>query len=182
MLATLGFSFERARAREVTSWDVVDGVTLQTVKSMDFSTARAQFGFPAYSVHRVDFHGELLYLAQRSGIAGQEPVKLHLASPVASADGDEGLVVLEDGSHHYADLIIGADGIHSVLRPIVTGSQQKPRFTDLSAFRFLIPTKKMRDDPALENLMNWKGTGAATLANPNDVFPKRHMMWYDCQE
>jgi len=100
VLATLGFSFERARAREVTSWDVVDGVTLQTVKSMDFSTARAQFGFPAYSVHRVDFHGELLYLAQRSGIAGQEPVKLHLASPVASADGDEGLVVLEDGSHH----------------------------------------------------------------------------------
>lgn len=182
MLATLGFSFERARASQVTSWDVVDGVTLHTVKSMDFSAARTQFGFPAYSVHRVDFHGELLFLAQRSDDKDQEPVKLHLASPVVSADAEEGLIVLEDGSHHYADLIIGADGIHSVLRPFVTGSQQKPRFTNLSAFRFLIPTKTMRDDPALENLMKWKGTGAATLANPDDLFPKRHMMWYDCQK
>lgn len=182
MLATLGFSFERARAREVSSWDVVDGVALQTLKSMDFTTARTQFGFPAYSVHRVDFHGELLHLAQKSGVAGEEPVTLHLASPVVSADAEEGLVVLEDGSHHYADLIIGADGIHSVLRPFVTGSTEKARFTDLSAFRFLIPTRKMRDDPALDGLMKWKGSGAATLANPTDPFPKRHMMWYDCQE
>jgi salicylate hydroxylase len=182
VLDTLGFSLTRARAREITSWDIIDGVSLNLAKGMDFSPLREKFGFSAYAVHRVDFHTELLNLAQKPGVSGEEPVVLHLASAVVLGDAEEGWIQLEDGSKHYADLIVGADGIHSVIRPIVTGTQDKPKLTDLSAFRFLIPTKSMRDDPALNKLMAWKTQGAATLANPFDAVPQRHMMWYDCQD
>lgn len=182
MLATLGFSFERARAREITSWDIVDGVSLMVAKSMDFTGLRKQFGFSAYAVHRVDFHTELLHLAQQPGTSGEEPVTLHLSSAVVDGDPMEGWIQLADGIKHYADLIVGADGVHSVLRPLVTGSEDEPHSTGLSAFRFLVPTETMCNDPALQDLMEWKTTGAATLADPNDPLPKRHMMWYDCQE
>ena len=182
VLDTLGFSFTRARAREITSWDIIDGVTLKLAKSMDFTGLRKQFGFSAYAVHRVDFHTELLHLAQQPGTAGEEPVALHLSSAVMDGDPVEGWIMLEDGSKHYADIIVAADGIHSVLRSLVTGSKDKPHSTGLSAFRFLLPTETMCNDPALQDLMEWKTTGAATLADPNDPLPKRHMMWYDCQE
>ncbi|KAK6387766.1 hypothetical protein LTS17_001035 [Exophiala oligosperma] len=182
VLATLGFSFERARAREITSWDIVDGVSLRLAKSMDFTGLSKQFGFSAYAVHRVDFHTELLRLAQQPGISGEEAVALHLSSAVVDCDPVEGWIQLADGTKHYADLIVGADGVHSVLRPLVTGSGDAPHSTGLSAFRFLVPTSTMCNDPALQDLMEWKTTGAATLADPQDALPQRHMMWYDCQE
>ena len=179
----LGFSFERARARTITSWDIADGVSLRVLNSMDLTESAKRFGFPTYAVHRVDMHNELLQLAREPGENGEEAVQLRLAARVVGGDACEGWIALEDGERHYADLIVGADGIHSALRAMVVGSDKvKVVATGLSAFRFLISTQKMREDPALEELLKWKSAGASMLANLADPVPERHMMWYDCQE
>lgn len=150
---------------------------------MDLSDSAKRFGFGTFAVHRVDMHNELLRLAQEPEQGNGKVVELNLSSRVVDANSEDGWIQLEDGSKHFADLIIGADGIHSVIKPLVLGSLQvKAIPTGFSAFRFLISTKKMRDDPAAADLLKWKTTAAKTLVDPNDPIPERHMMWYDCQE
>jgi salicylate hydroxylase len=64
-----------------------------------------------------------------------------LGTKVASVnvDGPRPSVVLEDGEVLRADLVIGADGLHSVTRAAVLGDQPKPFFTGQVAWRALIP-------------------------------------------
>jgi salicylate hydroxylase len=183
VLKPLGFSFERARARPITTWDIANGVSLKIINSMDLTGSAEQFVLQTFAVHRVDMHNELLRLAREPTGGNHEVVQLQLSSRVVDGNPMKGYIQLEDGSKHYADLIIGADGIHSALRPLVIGPDKvKPVPTGLSAFRFLISSQKLCDDPQLVDLLKWKTAGASTLADPNDSVPERHMMWYDCQE
>jgi salicylate hydroxylase len=63
VLTSLGFSFDRARARCLVVWETMDGITLERLAALDFKHAEARYGFPVISVHRVDMHKELLRLA-----------------------------------------------------------------------------------------------------------------------
>ncbi|KAE8442928.1 hypothetical protein EG329_002532 [Mollisiaceae sp. DMI_Dod_QoI] len=182
VLKPLGFSFERARARSIRIWDITDGVTLTVLNSMDLTESAKRFGLETFAVHRVDMHNELLRLALEPE-GDLKPVELKLSSRVVDGSAAEGWIQLEDGSKHFADLIVGADGIHSVIKPMVIGRDQvKPKSTGLSAFRFLVPTERLKENPEFEALMKWKTPGASTLADPKDPCPERHMMWYECQD
>lgn len=182
VLKPLGFSLERARARSIRVWDITDGVTLTVLNSMDLTESAKKFGLETFAVHRVDMHNELLRLALEPE-GDLKPVELKLSSKVADGSAEEGWIQLEDGSKHFADLIVGADGIHSVIKPMVIGADQvKPKSTGLSAFRFLVPTERLKSNSEFDSLMNWKTPGASTLADPKDSCPERHMMWYECQE
>ena len=69
------------------------------------------FTQPWWLAHRADLHHELVTLA--TGVDGQgPPAKLHLSSKVESIDHEEGIIWLQDGDEHRADLIVGADGVH----------------------------------------------------------------------
>ena len=183
VLKPLGFSFARARAQSYQVWQNADGVLLKVLSSTDFTDSAKRFGSDTVSVHRVDMHNELLRLAQEPVGRNQEVVKLHLSSKVIDGNAAQGWILLEDGSKHYADLIVAADGIHSAIRPLVIGrGNVKVVTTGLNAFRFLISTQKLRDDPELVDLLKWKGQGPTILADPLDPLPERHMVWYDCQE
>jgi salicylate hydroxylase len=41
-----------------------------------------------------------------------KPAGLHLASEVVEVDAENGIVTLQNGERHEADVIIAADGIH----------------------------------------------------------------------
>jgi len=142
VLSRLGFSFERARGCNVKSWDTVDGITLTGLSSLNLENAETQFGAPLMSVHRVDLHNELLRLAStKEHTGGVGEVTLRLNSRVVGASAEEGRVELADGTVHHADLIVAADGVHSILRNVVLGCEAPAAsVTGLSAFRFLIPT------------------------------------------
>ncbi|KAF7350158.1 FAD/NAD(P)-binding domain-containing protein [Mycena venus] len=100
------------------------------------------FGRPGIFCHRSDLHDELKRLAtmeERPGI----PATIHLKSKVESCDPATGKLVLKDGEIHHVDLIIGADGIHSTIRTIVLGYEQRALASGRVAFRCLLETSKL---------------------------------------
>ncbi|KAK4140136.1 uncharacterized protein C8A04DRAFT_32344 [Dichotomopilus funicola] len=198
VLSALGFDFQRARADEMTCWEVLDGATLAPLARTDLSDARRRFGAGLHTVHRADLHGELmrLLLDDDVGEAGAkvgvgkgvetETVTLRTGARVAGADAARGAVELEDGEVLAgADLIVGADGLHSVLRGVVLGDEaEAARVTPsgLSAFRFLIPTAMLEGNPHFGELRKVKGNGSTVFADPDTAHEsERHLVWYDCQ-
>ena len=65
---------------------------------------------------------------------------------MVSIDKDAGVVKLDDGTSVRGDIIIGADGVHSVTRRQFF-SAHEPFGSGKSAFRFLIPRQAVLDDP-----------------------------------
>ncbi|KAH6629972.1 hypothetical protein B0J18DRAFT_419834 [Chaetomium sp. MPI-SDFR-AT-0129] len=207
VLSALGFDFQRARADEMTCWEVLDGATLAPLARTDLSDARRKFGAGLHTVHRADLHGELMRLlvldgereggeaGARVGDAnsvgkgvgkGVETVTLRMGARVVGADAARGTVELEDGEVLAgADLIVGADGLHSVLRGVVLGDEaEAARVTPsgLSAFRFLIPTAMLEGNPHFGELRKVKGNGSTVFADPDTAHEsERHLVWYDCQ-
>lgn len=179
VLDHLGFDWVRARADAMSTFEVVDGVTLAGLHRADTSDAASRLGAPFWTIHRVDLHNELLRLALAD--QGNGECVLQLGSRVVSADPDRGSIILEDGSEHVADLVIGADGLRSVLRGVVLEqAESKPTPSGLSAFRFMIPTAELKDEPAFQDLLNVKGRGNSVFADTSHK-TERHMVWYTCR-
>lgn len=181
VLSRLGFSFERARGQHVTAWDTLDGRTLAKFGSLDLTNAEERYGAPLMCVHRVDLHQELLRLAAAEDTNAPK-VQLHLQSTVVDARPVEGEIALADGSVHKADLVVAADGLHSALKRAVLGPQAlAPASTGISAFRFLIKTENLMDDPQLVEFLERKCKGPTVLADTQEMERERHIVWYDCQ-
>ena len=86
-----------------------------------------------FFIHRADLVACLLAAAKQAGvrIALQQKVKEVYPSVIPR-------VVLSNGAAVSADLVIGADGLHSCLRPVLNGART-PRFTGQVAWRALVP-------------------------------------------
>src|SRR5205807_2240256 len=69
-----------------------------------------------------------------------------------------------NGVEATADVLVGADGIHSVVRTIVFGPEQ-PRFTGCVAYRGLVPTARLSDLDIEPAIQLWVG-------------PNRHLAHY----
>ena len=183
---SLGFSFERARACKIGTLNSLAGRDLARVGSIDLSTSEETFGSAAWTVHRVDLHSALLYLATATDIQDSKPATLRLNAQAVDSD-IQGAVVLSDGSKYFADLIVAADGLHSALRWKVlakdTAQLSPPRETVMSAFRFLVDTETLLDQPYLATVLESKGPkDAAMLIDLEDKMHERHMMWYPRRE
>ncbi len=158
-------------------WESVEGTTLDQISTLDFRDAVERYGVPVMAVHRVDLHNELLRLA----LDGEDAASLRLGAKISNSNAEKGVIELDDGSVHQAGLIIAADGLHSVLRSAVLKQDSKPSPTGLSAFRFLMPTKKLESDHALSELLKWKVQGSTIMADTTDTINERHLVWYSCQ-
>ena len=163
-------------------WDTMHGGSLKRVNSVDLSMAEKKYGAPWGTVHRVDLHNELLRLATGDDLANTNPVALRLGAQVVDASID-GSVTLKDGSRHTADLIVAADGLHSVLRDVVvTENIKAPSDSGLSAFRFLLDTQVLEGDPQFAKILEARGPGVKLIFDEKDSINERHMIWYPCRE
>jgi salicylate hydroxylase len=83
-----------------------------------------------------------------NAVAARTNVTLKFSTHVVAVEpGDSSSVVLfSDGSSQSFDIVIGADGIHSVVRPCV-GGIDKPRFSGSAAYRALVPRSAVEDLP-----------------------------------
>jgi salicylate hydroxylase len=152
------------------------------VASFNLTDAEQKFGAPLHTMQRADLHKELHRIAT-AAIPGLPDIMLHLGCRVLTVEPAAGILHLEDGSSVEADFIIAADGLHSILKPLVLeGHPQPPLKTGLSAFRFQIPTDSIRDDPDYVSLVAKKGHGPSILADTSDDNTAAHMVWYDCQK
>ena len=134
-----GFAVRLEAAWEFRRWQ--DGRVLSSQPMGE--ACLAMYGAHCYVAHRADLLGlfrsalpaELLHLDHRCTAVTQH------------ADGVELAFVRRDGSSVQvgADVVIGADGIHSTLRPVVA-HEEAARFSGLCAFRCLVPAA---DAPAM---------------------------------
>jgi salicylate hydroxylase len=119
----------------------------------------AMFGAPYYLMHRADLLDGLLELM---------PARLlhpgHRCTGIAErADGVE--LVFENDRSVVVDLVVGADGIHSLIRERMFGTST-PRFSGLCQYRALVPIERtpLLGKPASSTL--WLGPGRHLVHYP----------------
>ncbi len=83
-----------------------------------------------------------------TAVADCTNVKLKFSTHVVAVEPGESssVVLFADGSSQSFDLVVGADGIHSTVRPCV-GGIDKPRFSGSVAYRAIVPRSAVEDLP-----------------------------------
>ncbi|KAI4158335.1 MAG: hypothetical protein LQ342_007537 [Letrouitia transgressa] len=178
VLSSLGFCFKRTRAWNLPCWESVDGRTLRSLFHMDLTDCPTRFGEGFMAIHRVDLHNELLKLALEGT---DNPALLRLGITAEDVDAIDGSLFLSDGTKCQADLIVGADGTHSAIRHSVLKLMDQPTMTDMSAFRFLVPTDRIENEGSLSDLYKWKSSGTTIFVDTSDKAVERHLVWYPCR-
>jgi len=99
-----------------------------------------RYGLPYYHIHRGDLLRVLVEAAEQA-----PNIELHSSAPVRSfSQDDNGVKLSVADAVHEGDLLVGADGIHSVVRASLWGDE-KPRFTGNVAWRALVPVDRLPD-------------------------------------
>ena len=101
----------------------------RTLVPMERASARAKYGAPYVTIHRADLHAILVAAAEAAG------VNLHTGAAVVRIDG--GNAVLHDGRIFEGDVVVGADGLKSVVRHLF--EPVEAHFTGHVAWRALAP-------------------------------------------
>jgi salicylate hydroxylase len=136
----------RPLAIEIHRWD--DGRLLTRQRLAD--VCEQNFGAPYYHLHRPDLL-EVLGAALPDGV-------LHLdhrcVGIVQHANNVE--VKFHNGVAADADLVVGADGIHSTIRALILGPES-PRFSGHVAYRGLVPAVRLAHLGLEVNASMWWG-------------------------
>ncbi|KAL8809325.1 MAG: hypothetical protein Q9200_003509, partial [Gallowayella weberi] len=120
--------------------------------------------------YRPQLHNQLMHIASDIG------VEMRIGVKVQSVDTDKTQITLEDGSVVSADLIVAADGVHSVVRPhiIDTTKHYPTASTGHNAFRFMVSRAAAEADPDLSaaisryRMLSWFGNNRRILVYPVD--------------
>lgn len=132
------------------------GRTVSRVKLGE--THEARFGAPYLQLHRAHLHRVLFDAARlRPNIEIQLDARV---AKVAHAPASVS-IQLEDGTEIDGAVLIGADGVHSVVRRGVSGADE-PRFTGMMAWRAVVPAAP--GDSA--NVTVWMGRGRHLVHYP----------------
>jgi salicylate hydroxylase len=154
----LGPSVERWGARVGTGsqYQRHDGTPIAPVQVTDAAGWNAVFG-----MHRADFV-DLLAAALPKGV-------VHTGHRVVAFEQDNSAarVHFADGTAAEADIVVAADGIHSVLQAYVV-PPSKPVFHGTISYRGLVPLQRLPDWP-MDRWLMWAGPSKHFL-----VFPVRH--------
>jgi salicylate hydroxylase len=96
----------------------------------------AAFGSPHYQMHRAD--------VLRTLVAALPSNRMHIGHRLTGLvdHGDRVEVTFENGARINADVLVGADGIHSTVRHILFGPE-KLRFTGCMCYRGLVPAERL---------------------------------------
>ena len=110
---------------------------------------------PYNQIHRADLH-ELL----AGVVLSQKPDAVHLNRQATGFDEDDSGVTLRfsDGSSTRGDLLIGADGVKSVVRDRIAG-KVPATYTGDSAWRITVPRSQLPADFMEEVMSVWMGPG-----------------------
>ena len=123
------------------------------------SKIQDDFGFPNFDVHRADLQKVLLNKVEEKGI------KIYTNMKVIDVGNEENKAYIKINEEKIkADIVIGADGIHSVVREKLF-EKKESSFTGNVAWRMLIPVDLLPRDLILPDTTVWLG-------------PKKHFVSY----
>jgi salicylate hydroxylase len=134
------------------SWKLFD-LGLQSV---------ARYGFPYITIHRGDLHGVIA-----RALLQAKPGGIHLGRKcIGLAETPDGVELrFESGEPVTAKLVIGADGVHSVVREHLFGAA-KPQFCGIIAWRGVIPMERVPASISRTIGTNWVGPGGHVIHYP----------------
>lgn len=146
------------------------GFLPQAIVGRNWRTARENFRTPLieecpnlygadfYHIHRADLHAMLVSLVPDNA------AMLSTACVAVRNEANTAVASFADGSEFEADVIVGADGIHSVVRNQLFG-KEAPRFTGHMCYRAVVPFEDRRPDFVSPDASFWMG-------------PKGHVVTY----
>jgi len=142
--------------------DTLHGLTNELLVSFDRTHAREEFGAAYYQIHRADFHRELI-----RRIEDLDPNCVILNHKLDAVTQTKSAVNLrfDNGEFLTAELVIGGDGVRSVVRDQVFGDC-KPEFTGHMAWRGLIPAENLPEYFTEPYSRNWLGEGRNCVTYP----------------
>ncbi|TGO83151.1 hypothetical protein BPOR_0695g00080 [Botrytis porri] len=179
IVAEWGFDFKRARLVTAKSITVTLGEGLVDTDLVEWDNMEEKYGIKSFYSHRVDLHTELMLLA--IGEEGQgKPAVIRHKCEVFDYDTINGSVTLADGTVMTADLIVGADGIHSAAMKKVVGYENPAIPTGITCFRTLIPVQEIRDDPECAFFMEEMEGKLRMFIWPQ--YEHQKIVWYPCRE
>ncbi|WP_016906225.1 FAD-dependent monooxygenase [Streptomyces xiaopingdaonensis] len=158
-LLGLGLGSELARDAVPVEEMRVHGWTGELIAATPFGVACEKLYLaPYYAVHRADLQRALLRLV------GERPLRLGHRLRAVSRDGEEQVLTFADGTAHRADLVVGADGIHSVVRESLV--RDAPVFSGLGVFRGLVPMERLSAAAREPLIRMWWGPGRHLVCYP----------------
>lgn len=126
--------------------------------------AEKAFGYPFYHIHRADLQRILYARALELGVDVREANKVVGYSSACAEQKDT--VILKNGRRLSADLIVGADGSRSILNAYVVGHPSPATNVGDSAYRALIPSSLLHEDPDLSFFLR-DGPGINVFMGPD---------------
>jgi salicylate hydroxylase len=117
------------------------------------------YGEQTYTAHRAD-----LLDAIKSAV---DPATVRLGAKCTGAElgGNRPSLRFADGTTASHDVVVGADGVHSVLRGIVT-EPTAPTYSGMCAFRALVPAHRAPDFARRRAQVLWLGEGRHLVHYP----------------
>jgi salicylate hydroxylase len=123
---------------------------LETSRLPMGDTAEQLYGAPQLTIHRADIIAALAEAFPLENIRFSKRLK-------TVSESAQGVTLeFEDGTQDTADLVVGADGIHSRVRAALFG-EEYPRFTGVVSFRAVVPTERVKNVPEIEAFTKWWG-------------------------
>lgn len=125
-------------------------------------TYEARHGVPYLTVHRADLHALLV-----ERVRELKPDAIHLGHRVTRIEAAPDGITLRfaDGDEATGRLLVGGDGIKSVVREHVVGAQP-PRFTGDASWRFMVAMDRLPPEHRQDSVDIWVGPGKHAVTYP----------------
>jgi len=147
-----------AEGKEIRLWS-----TGQTWKLFDLGAESIRlYGFPYFTVYRPDLHSVLA-----DAVRALKHDAIHLDAKCTGFEERDHEVVLHlhSGAEVSGDALIGADGVHSVIRQALFGAD-KPQFLGVIAWRGVAPIERLPQHLRRPVGTNWVGPGGHVVHYP----------------
>jgi salicylate hydroxylase len=136
-----------------------DGKTGRTISKISRAQQAATYGVAGATVHRADLL-DVIADALPSG-----SVTLGKRCATVESHDDTAVARFEDGTEIEADVIIGADGIHSRVRAALFGPDD-PRFTGKICYRSVVPMDAIAGAKPSTDNAQWLGPHGTIVLYP----------------
>ena len=135
-----------------------DGRTGRAISRISRAQQAQTYGLSGATVHRADLLDVIASKLPTNCVTLGRRCATVVAPDVAVAR-------FEDGSEIEADVIIGADGIHSRVRADLSGPDD-PRFTGKICYRSVIARNAVRGEPPATDNAQWLGPHGTIVLYP----------------
>jgi len=131
---------------------------------------------PQVMVFRIDAHNLLKQHAE-----SMPNITMHLGNGLVSVDTANASIKLSSGEERSGDLVVGADGIHSLTLQAIDPSAAQTSKLGLNMYRFLVPAAKAKQNTEVSELLDQIGFFDGVGNNILHATTKHSVVIYPCR-